>query len=852
MRRKYAESHLIIYLLLLRQMGIVRGVPEDPSNHPEHKNKIKLNMKGPDGKDKYIQLSVSDIRLTDPMIPLHDANGDFGIDPGYFSEELDILDENSLGEIVIETEPEIFHVAEENKSNFSDDNNENLRDHHTPELIHRSKESIESSSNILLDSEVKFNPEKHMSPLIENKDPAQLITGTLEDDSDVVIISDQFEYNKEIEVNETKLSISVLEPRNEVSHEKETREEIRERVGIVDESEIYPDDTYDLSDVVWNTSSSLRSVTDAAQLNISALKESNGELEMVSEIINEKMPMGNQSLTMNATSISEDTIKASEFTNFKDVVASVATLSGPKISQEVQEHDDWVPEKSIGADMVDDISVSTENDKTTDFNPVSIVGHYELESDAGVIRSNQNQSIGEISTSTQADNITHGLVQSAELENSAATKVQSSRNLTKDFNTIVPFSNGYLEFSSIPSSDSVNGKFSGSSDEKADAEESIIVADPIIESKYHLDANLQPKVQNPGADEGDTSTEKMKVSDVDEQAALPNAGTTENVANEETEIRNTKERSMSATIGDSEFESLSKDDAREDNHIENGTITASAQEEAKSASGDKALESGDKGLESEIDEKEGNRDNESIPAEIVNVDWTVKKFDEPVESGHLTEGNKIAAEPSIEIPIISVPLPLKKPLKKPDDFLSGLDGFEKFLEHVDAPEELDVAAGSSMQDVLIQKGTQILKKNVVGGAKLVGRETKKVLDILRRKVDELVETNKALSVMKDKSLVQGIKIVKVSKKFILDTRRKLEAIRLLDKAKEVFEKFKNLFGNASNEFSESSEDEELQVLINKLRERPTINADSIPVPEKANRVIDEEMFAKIKAGRARA
>mmetsp|Transcript_33305 Transcript_33305/g.50244 ORF Transcript_33305/g.50244 Transcript_33305/m.50244 type:complete len:239 (+) Transcript_33305:680-1396(+) len=47
------------------------------------------------------------------------------------------------------------------------------------------------------------------------------------------------------------------------------------------------------------------------------------------------------------------------------------------------------------------------------------------------------------------------------------------------------------------------------------------------------------------------------------------------------------------------------------------------------------------------------------------------------------------------------------------DFVQGLDGIDKFLEEVEPPDELDVsAAGSSMQDVLMRQGLQILKKRV--------------------------------------------------------------------------------------------------------------------------------------------
>ena len=46
------------------------------------------------------------------------------------------------------------------------------------------------------------------------------------------------------------------------------------------------------------------------------------------------------------------------------------------------------------------------------------------------------------------------------------------------------------------------------------------------------------------------------------------------------------------------------------------------------------------------------------------------------------------------------------------NFIDGIDDLDKFLEEVDTPDELDVAHGSSMQEVLVGKGVQILVKKV--------------------------------------------------------------------------------------------------------------------------------------------
>mmetsp|Transcript_32663 Transcript_32663/g.79206 ORF Transcript_32663/g.79206 Transcript_32663/m.79206 type:complete len:665 (+) Transcript_32663:61-2055(+) len=54
------------------------------------------------------------------------------------------------------------------------------------------------------------------------------------------------------------------------------------------------------------------------------------------------------------------------------------------------------------------------------------------------------------------------------------------------------------------------------------------------------------------------------------------------------------------------------------------------------------------------------------------------------------------------------------------DFVEGLDDIDKFFEGVDPPDELDVgASGSSMQDMLMKKGKEILIKRFRMGIKIV-------------------------------------------------------------------------------------------------------------------------------------
>ena len=57
-----------------------------------------------------------------------------------------------------------------------------------------------------------------------------------------------------------------------------------------------------------------------------------------------------------------------------------------------------------------------------------------------------------------------------------------------------------------------------------------------------------------------------------------------------------------------------------------------------------------------------------------------------------------------------------------EDFVEGLDDFDKFFEGVDPPDELDVgASGSSIQDVLVGKSGEILFKRILMGWNFVKR-----------------------------------------------------------------------------------------------------------------------------------
>lgn len=72
------------------------------------------------------------------------------------------------------------------------------------------------------------------------------------------------------------------------------------------------------------------------------------------------------------------------------------------------------------------------------------------------------------------------------------------------------------------------------------------------------------------------------------------------------------------------------------------------------------------------------------------------------------------------------------------EFVEGLDDLDKFFEDVDPPDELDVGAmGSSIQEVLMSQGSQIVRKRIIMGWQF----TKKSVLIAKQKIVERVVDN---------------------------------------------------------------------------------------------------------------
>ena len=119
---------------------------------------------------------------------------------------------------------------------------------------------------------------------------------------------------------------------------------------------------------------------------------------------------------------------------------------------------------------------------------------------------------------------------------------------------------------------------------------------------------------------------------------------------------------------------------------------------------------------------------EADTATIDNATAAIEAEDDAFEESIYDEKNEEdTAAGSIDESSTNTELPAFDSL--PDvnsDFIDGIDDLDKFLEEVDTPDELDVAHGSSMQEVLVGKGVQILVKKVTA----VVRRVKSIVSVI--------------------------------------------------------------------------------------------------------------------------
>jgi hypothetical protein len=73
-----------------------------------------------------------------------------------------------------------------------------------------------------------------------------------------------------------------------------------------------------------------------------------------------------------------------------------------------------------------------------------------------------------------------------------------------------------------------------------------------------------------------------------------------------------------------------------------------------------------------------------------------------------------------------------------DHFVQGMDDIDKLFEGVDPPDELDIgAAGSSIQEIIMGQGTQILRKRITMGIEFVVQTARQFKTRVSRQVEQL-------------------------------------------------------------------------------------------------------------------
>ena len=159
-----------------------------------------------------------------------------------------------------------------------------------------------------------------------------------------------------------------------------------------------------------------------------------------------------------------------------------------------------------------------------------------------------------------------------------------------------------------------------------------------------------------------------------------------------------------------------------------------------------------------------------------------------------------------------------------EEFVSGLDDLDKFMEEVDPPDELDVGAGGkSIQEIIMGQGAQIIKTRVRKGLhqlKKIQRQTKDRIDDTKKVLDERVEH--ALIAIKDSKSEGGNlrkAIILVVHKIIYQVKELMDDLGI------------NFDGNNGNDEDQYSpiviDDDEIAEMRRKVMERRAVQQEQV-------------------------
>ena len=155
-----------------------------------------------------------------------------------------------------------------------------------------------------------------------------------------------------------------------------------------------------------------------------------------------------------------------------------------------------------------------------------------------------------------------------------------------------------------------------------------------------------------------------------------------------------------------------------------------------------------------------NQDNDAVASESdaefggldvdasdgINSNHDVESNDDDLSDGENAEASSEDSVDLNDVPDISSFRNSFSSSNVNSNFIDGIDDLDKFLEEVDTPDELDVAHGTSMQEVLVGKGVQILVKKanaVVRRVKSIASKVKYRIgnSIVAAKIREGIETS---------------------------------------------------------------------------------------------------------------
>lgn len=185
-------------------------------------------------------------------------------------------------------------------------------------------------------------------------------------------------------------------------------------------------------------------------------------------------------------------------------------------------------------------------------------------------------------------------------------------------------------------------------------------------------------------------------------------------------------------------------------------------------------------------------------------------------------------------------LPPIKQTSVNDEFVSGLDDLDKFMEEVDPPDELDVGAGGlSIQEIILGQGAQIIKTRVRKGLhqlKQMQRQTKDRFDDTKKVLDEKVES--ALIAIKETKSEGG----NLRKAVILVVHK------IIHHVKELMDDLGiNVGGDSGNDEDQYSpiviDDDEIAEMRRKLMERKAVQQEQLTARQSFQNAAKEQFKA---------